>query len=180
MITKRINNLIDNIINNEVVCIPTDTIYGLSCTIDKNSIKKLIKLKQRDPSKSFIIVSHNPKHLLKYVDESKLSKEQLGIISTKQESPTTWIVPANEKAKVIIKDKDTVAIRLVDTQVITEICSKLNDAIISTSANISGEDYINDLEQINKDFPSLLILQSQILHSNPSKIFDIITNTRIR
>ncbi|MED7820240.1 MULTISPECIES: L-threonylcarbamoyladenylate synthase [unclassified Francisella] len=180
MLTKDIQAIYTELRNNRVVSIPTDTVYGLSCIISKIAIDKVINLKKRDSSKGFIIISHNYKHLLKYADISKLTKEQIKKISTKQETPTTWIVPGKNSIQWLTGGKPTIAIRLVDTNVVKDICSNIDDAIISTSANISGQDFINNPENINKTFSNIHVLKTQAKASQPSKIIDIITGQRIR
>ncbi|MBK2105649.1 L-threonylcarbamoyladenylate synthase [Francisella philomiragia] len=180
MLTKDLNKIISEITNDQVVSLPTDTVYGLSCNISENAVEKIINLKKRDSSKGFIIISHNYKHLLKYVDTMKLSEEQIKKICTVQEQPTTWIVPGKVSIQWLTGGKPTIAVRLVTTEIITSICSKINDAIISTSANISGRDFINDPHSINEIFNSIYILETEVKSSQPSRIIDIITGDRYR
>ncbi|MEY8767480.1 L-threonylcarbamoyladenylate synthase [Francisella philomiragia] len=180
MLTKDLDKIISEITSNQVVSIPTDTVYGLSCNISKNAIEKIINLKKRASSKGFIIISHNYKHLLEYVDTTKLSNEQIDKICSKQPRPTTWIVPGKIDIQWLTGGKTTIAIRLVTTDIITNICSKINNAIISTSANISGQDFINDSHSINEIFNSIYILETEVKSSQPSTIIDIITGDRYR
>ncbi|ASG67242.1 translation factor Sua5 [Francisella halioticida] len=180
MLTDNIQIINAELKNNKVVSIPTDTVYGLSCILSKNAINRVINLKKRDSSKGFIIISHNYKHLLKYVDTSKLTKEQIEKISTKQDTPTTWIIPSRGSIQWLTGGKPTIAIRLVDTAIVKEICSNLDDAIISTSANISNYGFINSAANISKTFPNIYVLKTHAKTSQPSKIIDIITNQRVR
>ncbi|MDE4980234.1 Sua5/YciO/YrdC/YwlC family protein, partial [Francisella tularensis subsp. holarctica] len=62
------NKIIGKITEDNVVSIPTDPVYGLSCNISKAALAKVINLKKRDSSKGFIRISHDHKHLLKYAD----------------------------------------------------------------------------------------------------------------
>ncbi|ORU72228.1 Sua5/YciO/YrdC/YwlC family protein, partial [Francisella tularensis] len=53
MLTKDLNKIIGKITEDNVVSIPTDTVYGLSCNISKAAVAKVINLKKRDSSKGF-------------------------------------------------------------------------------------------------------------------------------
>ncbi|MDE4994389.1 Sua5/YciO/YrdC/YwlC family protein, partial [Francisella tularensis subsp. holarctica] len=68
MLTKDLNKIIGKITEENVVSIPTDTVYGLSCNISKAAVATVINLKKSDSSNGFIIISHAHKHLLKYAD----------------------------------------------------------------------------------------------------------------
>lgn len=179
MLTKDLDKIISEIIKDNVVSIPTDTVYGLSCNISKDAVAKVINLK-RDSSKGFIIISHNYEHLLKYADTTKISNQQINKISSKQTQPTTWIVPGKKDIQWLTGGKTTIAIRLVTTEIVTYICENINDAIISTSANISGEDFINDAKSITKTFDNIYVLETEVRSSQPSRIIDIISEQQYR
>ena len=181
MITKAISLIIKSLANDDVVSIPTDTVYGLSCRINETAVHKLINLKQRDSSKGFIIISHKIEHLLRYIDTSLLSDEQISKLKIPQSQPTTWIAPAVEDIKWLTGGKPTIAIRLVQTTEIQEVSSSLNSATISTSANISGQTFINNALAISKVFSDIMVLDNNIeTKANPSKIINISTGERIR
>lgn len=180
MLTKDLGKIISEIVNDRVVSIPTDTVYGLSCNISKDAVAKVIDLKKRDSNKGFIIISHNYKHLLKYADTTKLSAKQIDKICSKQPQPTTWIVPGKKGIQWLTGGKTTIAIRLVTTDIITYICQNTNGAIISTSANISEEDFINNAKSINKTFDNIYILEAEVKSSQPSRIIDIISGQQYR
>lgn len=180
MLVQSVDKIITDIKNKEVVCIPTDTVYGLSALVNQECAQKIISLKNRDSSKGFIIISSNPSHLLKYIDASALGQEHIIKINTHRDNPTTWVAPAKKSIKWLTGGKDTVAVRLVDTKTISKICSEINDAILSTSANISGEEFINEANEISKKFADINILESESNKAKPSMIIDLISGIRIR
>ncbi|AIT09733.1 translation factor Sua5 [Candidatus Francisella endociliophora] len=180
MLTSDIDKIVFELKTNNVVSIPTDTVYGLSCNISKDAVAKVINLKKRDSSKGFIIISHDFNHLVQYVDITKLSDMQINKLCSKQQQPITWIAPAKKDIQWLTGGKPTVALRLVNTDIIKDICSKLNNAIISTSANISGQEFINNPIIVNKIFKDIYVLETQVNSSQPSKIIDIITGKQVR
>ncbi len=181
MITNNIDTIISDLSKHKVVSIPTDTVYGLSCAINKSAISQLMQLKHRDTSKGFIIISNNIKHLLQYVNINKLSPEHIQLLSTMQSIPTTWIAPARDNIKWLTGNRETIAVRLVSHDIIKIICNTLDSAIISTSANISGQTITNDSKDIEKIFKFVNILDTQILNNHTqSTIINIITGDIIR
>lgn len=180
MLTTDIKNIISELSKEKVVSIPTDTVYGLSCLINITSVESIINLKNRDSSKGFIIISHDYEHLLKYIDTLKLTKQQIDKIKIPALSPTTWIVPVKKKFMWLTGGKPTVAVRLVKTNIIRQICSTFDNAIVSTSANISGKNFVNDLAFINKTFENITILDTPSTQAQPSNIINLVTGEKIR
>lgn len=180
MITNDIKLIITNLEQNNIVSIPTDTVYGLSCVIDKIAVKKLIDIKKRDSSKGFIIISSNINHLLKYTNSLELDQSHIEKILAKSNNPTTWIAPAIDSMKWLTGGQNTIAIRLVKSKIINQITTDLNDAIISTSANISGEDALLKICDIDSVFPQIYILKTDAISSKPSNIINLLTNHKMR
>ena len=181
VITTAIDSIIKSLVNDDIVSIPTDTVYGLSCRINQLAVNKLINLKQRNSSKGFIIISHKIEHLLRYIDTSLLSDEQIIKLKTPQSKPTTWIAPAVKDIQWLTGGKPTVAIRLAQTTDIQEVCSSLDSAIISTSANISGQTFINNALAISEIFSSIMVFDNKFeTKATPSTILNISTGEKIR
>ncbi|MFC4892941.1 L-threonylcarbamoyladenylate synthase [Pseudofrancisella aestuarii] len=181
MLTSKISEIIKDLKKNNIVAIPTDTIYGFSCLINESAIRSILSLKKRDPSKGLIIISSNPKHLANFIKLEILSKAQLDKIFSETLEPTTWIVPAKDEATWIAGGKDTIAIRLTNNEIIKEITSNLNQAIISTSANLSGDESLPTASMINDIFPNIKTLEAtKNTNTKPSKIIDVIKGIQIR
>lgn len=51
MLTKDLNKIISEITNDQVVSLPTDTVYGLSCNISEHAVEKIINLKKETQAK---------------------------------------------------------------------------------------------------------------------------------
>ena len=180
MLTENINEIISSLKNQNTVSIPTDTVYGLSCIISKKAIENIIKLKQRPLNKGFIVISADAELLLDYVDISKLTNLQIEKINQPALQPTTWIVPTKKSKQLLTGSRDTIAIRLVKTDLLKEITKILNAPIISTSANISGQDPVKTANDINNLFKNILVYNSITKSNIPSKIIDLKNNIIIR
>lgn len=141
-----INKAISSLNNNEIVIIPTDTVYGLASMPNPIAIDKLYIAKNRDISKKIIALISDVDKLPEIIEPSiindiyKYTKYWPGAISI--------ILPINKEFKKQITDKyitnDTIGIRIPDNELAREIIRKSGGILMVTSANISGEDNITD------------------------------------
>ena len=117
---------------------PSDTVWGIGCdATDKVAVKKIYTIKQRDESKSLVVLVDSLAMLSKYVEE--VPKELKAYLASVKK-PTTIIYnrPKGLATNLIAKD-NTVAIRIVEKGFCHQLINKFNKPIISTSANISGQ-----------------------------------------
>lgn len=131
------------------IAYPTDTIWGLGCdATDEKAVKKIYALKQREESKSLIILVSSVEMLKRVVptfDETMLS------FLNRQDRPTTVIYdhPRGLAKNVLAKD-GTVGIRLVHEPFCQQLIERFGRPIVSTSANISGEAHPTCFADIDK------------------------------
>lgn len=120
-----------------IILYPTDTIWGIGCdATDETAVKRVFDLKQRDESKSLVILMADPRDLVKY-----LSQPPPDIADTiaRFDRPTTVIYEgALHLARNVIHEDGTVAIRLVQDTFCRHLVKRLRKPLVSTSANISG------------------------------------------
>lgn len=122
-----------------IILCPTDTVWGLSCdATNKDAVEKIYKIKERDPSKSLILLIDDEKFLNKYLKEvPSLAWDLLEIT----ENPLTIIYDdARNLAPNAIASDGSVAIRVCKDEFCKKLIHKFGRPIVSTSANLSGED----------------------------------------
>ena len=121
-----------------VILYPTDTIWGLGCdATNEEAINKIFKIKQREESKSMIILVAEESDILKYVAAPNLAV--FDFIST-QEKPTTVIYEnAVSLPDNLVQDDGSIAIRIVRDEFCRHLIKRLRKPLVSTSANISGD-----------------------------------------
>jgi len=170
-----------------VIAYPTESVFGLGCDPDcDEAIQKILALKKRPAHKGLILIAANIEQLANYADFSDLTVAQVKQIQGTWPGPYTWIVPVNKKlSKLISGDFDSVAVRVSDHPVVQQLCLEFGKPIISTSANLSGEDACIDAQQVRKMFTNnpLLAITIEAAVSgldNPSQIHDAITGQRLR
>lgn len=134
----------------QVILYPTDTIWGLGCdATNEAAVRKIYDIKQRDDSKSLIILVADERDILRYV-----SAPDLAVFDFIQEQtrPTTVIFDgAVELPDALIAEDGSIAIRLVQDEFCRHLIRRLRKPIVSTSANISGQPSPRFFEEISEE-----------------------------
>ena len=124
-----------------VILYPTDTVWGIGCdAANAVAVKRVYGIKQRDDSKALICLVDSDSRLQRYVRNVPDVAWQL-IDSLKEgDRPTTLILDgAINLAENLIADDGSIGIRITQEPFSKELCFRFQKAIVSTSANISGE-----------------------------------------
>ena len=131
-----------------LILYPTDTVWGIGCDASNiEAIKNVYALKQRIDSKALICLVADERMLNKYIKE--IPKAAIDIIDI-SEKPTTIIYDdAQNLASNLIAEDGTIAIRIPDDEFCYQLSRRLNGAIVSTSANISGETTPKSFKEIS-------------------------------
>ncbi|MBL7058093.1 threonylcarbamoyl-AMP synthase [Patescibacteria group bacterium] len=165
-------------LQNKIVAYPTDTIYGLgSVATNPKTIKKIYNAKKRKKSKSVIILVKNYCMLKKYFIISKKQNIFLHKLWTDNSKPTTVILKSRDTLpKEIISKDGGVAVRMpINNHFLIDLIKKINQPIISTSLNISGEKNVSNTSDIPNELISHidLVIDAGILINKASCILDI-------
>src|SRR3989338_1036011 len=144
------NNFGTDIKNGAVFIHQTDTIYGMGCNARlAESVLRLRELKkQRDRPLSVIAPS---KEWIKKNCDSPNKIEMRRWIK-KLPGPYTIILKLKNKSVICPETNNgngTLGVRIPDHW-ISEIAKNLNVPLVTTSANISGKDYMTNLDDLDK------------------------------
>ena len=133
-----IKNAVEVLRRGGVILYPTDTIWGIGCdATNEAAVRRVYEIKQRDDSKSLICLVDSDARLQRYVRNVPDVAWQLIDCVVK---PTTLILDgAVNLAPNLIADDGSVGIRITKEPFSHELCYRFQKAIVSTSANISGE-----------------------------------------
>ncbi len=136
-----------------VILYPTDTVWGLGCdATNPEAVAKIFAIKQRADAKSLVCLVSSDGMLQRFVKEVPELAWQLVDIADK---PLTIVYPnALGLAKNAIAEDGSVAIRVVKHDFCQQLVHKFNKAIVSTSANISGQDAPTSLKKILTEITS--------------------------
>ena len=121
-----------------IILYPTDTIWGIGCdATNEDAVKRVYEIKKRIDSKALIVLVDKPVKVEFYVREVPEIAWDLIDVANK---PLTIVYPnARNLATNVLADDGSVGIRITQETFSRKLCERFRKAIVSTSANISGE-----------------------------------------
>lgn len=133
-----------------VILYPTDTVWGIGCdATNPEAVKKVYDIKRRTDSKALITLVDSQVKVQSYVKEVPEVAWDLIELATK---PLTIIYEgARNLALNLLAEDGSVGIRVTSEPFSKELCLRFKRAIVSTSANISGEPAPANFEQISEE-----------------------------
>ena len=125
-----------------VIIYPTDTVWGIGCdATNAEAVKRVYDIKQRDDSKAMICLVDSDARLQRYVrNVPDVAWQLIDSLKDGDVKPTTIILDgAINLAENLIADDGSIALRITQEAFSKELCYRFQKALVSTSANISGE-----------------------------------------
>ena len=135
---EEIKKAIEVMRNGGVILYPTDTIWGIGCdATNEEAVKKVYEIKKRADSKALICLVDSEAKIDFYVKDVPPVAWDLIELSTK---PLTVIYDgARNLAPNLLAEDGSVGIRVTNEEFSKQLCFRFRKAVVSTSANISGE-----------------------------------------
>ena len=169
----------------QVIVYPTEAVYGLGCDTDsEKAVQALLAIKQRPVKKGLILIADNYGQLLDYVDDDKIPQDKRADIFSSWPAAITWVMPAKKSTpKWLTGQFDTIAVRVTDHPVVKKLCQEFGKPLVSTSANLTGQDPVMSLEQAKATFTNqvAVYLEGDLGGNNkPSQIKDAFTGKLFR
>jgi len=136
-----------------VIVYPTDTVWGIGCdATNAEAVKRIFALKQREDSKSMLVLLDNTAKLDYYVDVPETAGMLLAASEDNDTAkPMTLIYPnARHLAENLIAKDGSVGIRITNEPFSKALCAQLKRPLVSTSANVSGHPtahFFHEIEQ---------------------------------
>ncbi|AER40507.1 MAG: threonylcarbamoyl-AMP synthase [Flavobacteriales bacterium] len=168
----------------KVLLYPTDTVWGLGCdAFNLNAIEKIYKIKNRDISKSMIVLVEKIDRLYELIERiPNLVKRIIQDNHIKRKKPITIVYdnPSKKIYNLLIRD-NTLAIRLTNDLFCNSLIKELDRPIVSTSANLSGfqnPKYFSDIHPsiLSKIDYAVNFRRKEKSRYNHSSIIKIISN----
>ena len=130
-----------------VILYPTDTVWGIGCdaTLDE-AVSRIYALKERADTKSMLVLWHDRESLAQYV----MVPAKVEQLLDESDKPTTIIYPkVHGLSSKLVAEDGSVGVRLTKESFTMALCEQFGHPIVSTSANISGEQTPRNYEQIS-------------------------------
>ena len=162
-----------------VVLYQSDTIWGIGCDA-KNSeaVKKVFQIKNRADSKALITLLGNQLELQSYVREvPELAWDLIDF----SESPLTIIYDGvRNLAPEVLANDGSAGIRIVKQgNVCSDLIKAFRGPLVSTSANISGDDFSGDFSAVSEEIKNnvdFILENTSSEKVKPSKIIKLGVN----
>jgi L-threonylcarbamoyladenylate synthase len=122
-----------------LIAYPTESCYGLGCDPDnRKAVLRILRLKQRPQHKGLILIASHYHQVARYlqpitlVEQTKLQKDGAQAI--------TYLMPVHHSAPRWLRgEHETLAVRLTAHPFAKQLCRSAGGALVSTSANRSGQ-----------------------------------------
>lgn len=142
-----------------IIVYPTDTVWGIGCdATNAEAVKKIYALKQREDSKSMLVLLDSPAKLNYYIGD--IPDAAWALLEATNDGndandgmmkPLTIIYPnARNLAPNLMAEDGSIGIRITGEPFSKALCEQLRHPIVSTSANISGHPtahFFHEIEQ---------------------------------
>ena len=146
-----IKRAVETLIRGGVIVYPTDTVYGIGCDVfNKKAIEKIYQIKGKERKSPLSFIVPNLKDISIY---AQVSDQSYRIMRRLLPGPYTFVLPATKMVpkKIAEVNKKTIGIRVPDNKICQMLLEEFEKPIISTSANLSGEQILNDPQIINDE-----------------------------
>jgi len=158
-----------------VIAYPTDTTYGIGCSIfQKKGIERIYQLKQRERKKPFSFICADLSEVARY---ARVSNYAYKVMKRLLPGPYTFVLDATSIVPDLLQTRQkTVGVRIPDNQICLAIVRELGNPIVTTSANRSGDEPIGDPLEIERDLGRQLdlVVDGGLLPPDVSSVVSLI------
>ena len=160
-----------------VVIFPTDTVFGIGCLYGKDkALRKIFKIKKRPRYKKLPLLINNKEMAKQYINNSIPKNLEL-LISKFSPGGLTYIIKAkNENTIKYSYSDNSIAFRIPNSPYLLKVIKQLNSPLFATSANISGNKEIKNLDLMIDTFSKKVdcIVKGDIKKNIPSTIISFV------
>jgi len=157
-----------------VIAYPTDTTYGIGCSIfNKKGVERIYQVKQRDKRKPFSFICSDLAEVSRY---ARLTNVAFKAMKRCLPGPYTFVLEASREVPDLLTTRQkTVGIRIPNNRICMAIVQQLGAPIVTTSANLSGEEPVGDPYEIDRRFAGLdLVVDGGVLATDVSTVISMV------
>lgn len=160
-----------------VILYPTDTVWGIGCdATNEEAVRKVYEIKKRADSKAMLVLVDSTVKVDFYVQDVP---DIAWDLIEQSEKPLTIIYSgARNLAPNLIAEDGSVGIRVTNEAFSQRLCQQFRKAIVSTSANISGQPSPSCFSEISDEIKSAVdyivgFRQEETENPKPSSIIKL-------
>ena len=160
-----------------VILYPTDTIWGIGCdATNEEAVRRVYEIKQRSDSKAMLVLVDSPVKVDFYVQD--VPEVAWDLIEVADKPLTIIYSGARNLAPNLIAEDGSVGIRVTNEEFSKRLCQQFRKAIVSTSANISGQPSPANYSEITEELKSMVdyvvgYRREEMGHPKPSSIIKL-------
>jgi len=172
---KCIAKAVEVLKNGGVIIYPTDTIYAIGCDVFQHkAVERVCKFKNIDIKKSRLsLICSDLSNISTY---AKVSNNIFKLLKRNLPGAFTFILNGSSNLPKILKNRNTIGIRVPENNIITQIVKELGNPIFTTSVKIADEisEYETDPELLIERYENAvdLIIDGGYGDNTPSTIVD--------
>ncbi|MBC8035011.1 MAG: threonylcarbamoyl-AMP synthase [Chitinophagaceae bacterium] len=154
---RNIKMITASLLKGGVIAYPTDTIYGLGCSIFQHkAVERICRIKNIDPQKAQLsFICSDLSDLSKYT--RNISTPLYRMLKSSLPGPYTFILPASKQVpKILQSKKETIGLRIPDNKIACSIIKELGHPILSASLPGDMVEEYTDPELIYEKFGKLV------------------------
>ncbi len=146
---KAVDKCVEVLREGGLILYPTDTIWGIGCdATNEEAVANVYALKQSEDKHSMLCLCRDADMVVRYVNRAPGIAFEVMELSDK---PLTAILPgATGVAKSLIPETGTLGVRIPQHDFCQALLRKFGKPIVSTSANISGEEAAKRLKDVDE------------------------------
>ena len=160
-----------------IILYPTDTIWGIGCdATNEEAVRRVYEIKHRADSKAMLVLVDSPVKVDFYVDDVPAVAWDLIELADK---PLTIIYSgARNLAPNLLAENGSVGIRVTNEEFSKRLCQQFRKAIVSTSANVSGQPSPACFAEISEELKAAVdyivsVRREETTRSKPSGIIKL-------
>jgi L-threonylcarbamoyladenylate synthase len=154
-VNKEIKKALEVLNAGGVILYPTDTVWGIGCdATNEEAVKRVYEIKKRVDSKALLLLVDSDVKVDFYVEEVPSVAWDLLEVADK---PLTVIYEgARNLAPNLLAEDGSVGIRITHEEFSKQLCFRFRKAIVSTSANISGDPTPRCFDEISEEIKEMV------------------------
>lgn len=136
-----------------VILYPTDTVWGIGCdATNEEAVKRVYEIKRREDTKAMLVLVDTSVKVDFYVQD--VPEVAWDLIELAEKPLTIIYDGARNLASNLVSADGSVGIRVTQESFSHRLCQQFRKAIVSTSANISGEPGAANFGEISQEIIS--------------------------
>lgn len=148
MSDSNIFNAVNTVKKGGLIIYPTESVFGIGCDpFNEKAVLRLLEIKQRPVEKGLILIASHVQQILPLIRPT--NPQDLAHALKSWPGHNTWVFPKSDLVPSWLSGQfDTIAVRVSKHPIVVQLCNQLNSSIVSTSANISNQDVLETINEL--------------------------------